>query len=163
MFEFLSWLEASALGMTLRGMGVYAYALINLVHILAISTLFGSVLVLDLRLIGVWRKNVDLASVARPTVRLAGIGVLIALISGVCMLSVNATEYEGNIFFFYVKLPAIGLALLNVVVLSLLPAWKAILVRELTPAEQRQLAIGGAFSLLCWTAAVSGGRMIGYY
>lgn len=163
MYELLSFLESSILGETIRGMGVWAYGILNLCHILGVATLFGSMMVLDLRLIGVWRNSVDLRSVVRPTVPLAGGGFLLAVLSGVCMISVNATEYEGNPFFFYVKLPAIGLALLNVIALQFVPAWKAILVRDLTPAEQRQLTIGGAVSLLCWLVAVSGGRMIGYY
>ena len=119
MLELLSWLEGSALGEGLRASGVWTYGFLNLGHIAGISTLFGSVLMLDLRLLGLWR-SVPLAMMSRPTVPLAVIGFSLAAASGVCMLSVNATEYYGNPFLL-IKFPAIGLGLLNVVVVSFLP------------------------------------------
>ena len=63
----LSWLEGSALGVTLRALGVWTYAVLNLSHILGVSTLFGSMLLLDLRLLGAWR-GVSIAALERPTV-----------------------------------------------------------------------------------------------
>ena len=40
----LAWLEGSALGHAIRDSGVWTYAILNLTHILGVSTLFGSVL-----------------------------------------------------------------------------------------------------------------------
>jgi hypothetical protein len=54
MLELLSWLEGSALGETLRASGVWTYGVLNLGHITGIATLFGAVLLLDLRLVGLW-------------------------------------------------------------------------------------------------------------
>jgi len=51
----------------MRNAGVWAYGIVNLTHILGVSSLFGAVLVLDLRLLGFWR-SIPLASIARPTV-----------------------------------------------------------------------------------------------
>ena len=51
----LAWLESSALGHAMRESGVWTYGLVNLTHILGVSSLFGSVLVLDLRLLELWR------------------------------------------------------------------------------------------------------------
>lgn len=161
MFELLEWLEGTALAVALRDSGVWTYALVNLGHIAGLSTLFGSVLILDLRLLGVWRAT-PLSLIARATVPLAAIGVVVAVTSGVLMISFNATEYYGNPFL-YIKLPAIALALLNVLVIALLPAWRAKAQRALTGGEQRQLAAAGAVSLLCWTTALACGRMIGYW
>jgi hypothetical protein len=159
--ELLAWLEDSALGHAVRGSGVWAYGVINLAHVLGLSTLFGSVLVLDLRLLGFW-KNVSIATIARPTVPLSASGLALAAASGLCMLAVNGTEYSGNPFL-YVKFPAIGFALANVAVLQFLPAWKARATRELSPRERRQLAVAGGISLLCWVTAITAGRMIAYW
>jgi hypothetical protein len=163
LYDFLAWLEASALGHAVRSSGVWAYGVLNLTHILGVATLFGSMLALDLRMLGLWR-GVPLGALAKPTVPLAAAGFAVAALSGVCMITTNATEYAGNPFL-YIKFPAIALGLLNVFVLSRLPAWKA---RddgggEIPPRARRQLAAAGGVSLACWLAAVSAGRLIGYW
>ena len=148
MRELLAWMEASMLGELVRGSGVWTYAILNLGHILGISTLFGSVAVLDLRLLSVTRR-VPIASVARVTVPLAKAGFVLAVVTGVPMICTNATEYVGNPFLL-IKFPAIVLGLLNVGIISRLPAWRATRERELHPHESRQLALMGGLSLASW-------------
>lgn len=159
--EFLAWMESSALGVAMRESGVWTYGILNLGHILGISTLFGSLLILDLHLLGLWRR-VPIAALSRATVPVAQVGFTVAAVSGICMVSTNGTEYIGNPFFM-IKFPAIGLGLVNVWALSRLPAWRAREDRELTGTEHRQLAIAGGLSLACWLTAITSGRMIGYW
>jgi hypothetical protein len=145
----------------MRGSGVWAYGIVNLVHILGVGSLFGAVLVLDLRLLGFWR-SVALPAISGPTVPVAATGFVVAVMSGICLLSTNATEYVGNPFLF-IKFPAIGLGILNVVALNSLPAWKQHKMRELSAREQSKLAVIGGISLFSWLTAISAGRMIGYW
>ena len=161
MYEFMAWLQGSALGHAMRESGVWTYGTVNLVHILGVSSLFGSVLVLDLRLLGLW-KSIPIATITEPTVPIAAAGFLIAASSGVCLLATKATEYVGNPFL-YIKFPAIALGVANVVVLNLLPAWKARKTRELTSREKFQLSLVGGISLVSWLTAIMAGRMIGYW
>jgi hypothetical protein len=153
-------MEASALGAFMRE-GTWTYAIVNLSHILGISTLFGSILILDLRLIGLWRR-VPLAALARAAVPVSAVGLAVALGTGVGLIATNGTEYIGNPFLL-IKFPAIALGLINVAVLNLSPAWRARDQRELSPRENRGLAAIGAVSLISWTSAVAAGRMIGYW
>jgi len=157
----MAWLQASALGHAMRESGVWTYGVVNLVHILGVATLFGSVFILDLRLVGLWR-NVALPAISNPTVPVATTGFVIAAASGICLLATKATEYVGNPFI-YIKFPAIGLGLLNVAALNCLPAWKQHKSRELSSREQTTLAVFGGISLVCWFTAISAGRMIGYW
>ncbi len=159
--EFLAWIEASALGVLMRESGVWTYGIVNLGHILGISSLFGSLLILDLHLLGLWGR-VPLAALSRATVPVAQVGFALAALSGISMLSANATEYIGNPFL-AIKFPAIGLGLVNVWVLSRLPAWRERDQREPTAREHRHLAIAGGVSLGCWLTAITAGRMIGYW
>ena len=161
MAEFLTGVEGSALGVAMRGMGVWSYGIFNLAHILGISTLFGSILVLDLRLVGLWRR-IGLDTIATPALPLAAVGFTLATLSGICMITANAIDYIGNPFLL-IKFPAIALGLLNAVAVSLLPAWRARSYREPLPHERRQLTIAGGTSLACWITALSAGRMIGYW
>jgi hypothetical protein len=161
MYEFMAWLQGSALGHAMRESGVWTYGTVNLVHILGVSSLFGSVLVLDLRLLGLW-KSIPIATITQPTVPIAAAGFLIAAFSGVCLLATKATEYVGNPFL-YIKFPAIALGMANVLVLNLLPAWKARKTRDLTSREKFQLSVVGGISLVSWLTAIMAGRMIGYW
>jgi hypothetical protein len=157
----MTWLQDSALGHAMRESGVWTYGVVNLVHILGVASLFGSVLVLDLRLLGLWR-NVTLAAISQPTVPIATAGFVIAALSGLCLFATKATEYFGNPFL-YIKFPAIAFGLLNVAALHFLPAWKQHRIRELTAKEQSKLAMFGGVSLLCWLTAITAGRMIAYW
>jgi hypothetical protein len=161
LYEFMAWLQSSALGHAMRESGVWTYGLVNLVHILGVASLFGAILVLDLRLLGLWRK-VALAAISEPVVPVATMGFVIAVISGVCLLATKATDYVSNPFL-YIKFPAIFLGLLNVIVLSSSSAWKEHKVRELSRREQSRLAVFGGISLICWITAITAGRMIAYW
>jgi hypothetical protein len=159
--ELLAWLEASALGHAMRESGGYTYGIVNLIHILGISSLFGSILVLDLRLLGLWRR-IPLPWITGPTVPVAATGFAVAAISGVCLITTNATEYAGNPFLL-IKFPAIALGVVNVGALNFLSGWKARNAREPSSRERIQLAVAGGISLFCWVTAITAGRMIGYW
>jgi hypothetical protein len=159
--KVMTWLEGSTLGHLMRESGVWTYAVVNLAHILGVALLFGSIFVLDLRLLGVWRR-VPLADLARPTVAIAGSGLALAAMTGPGLLATKATDYIGNPFL-PIKLVAITLGILNIVVLHRLPAWKARANPDLDLSHQRQLAIAGGASLACWLTAISAGRLIAYW
>jgi len=161
-YAVLVWLEESALGTALRDAGVWTYAWLNLLHILGIAALFGAVLVLDLRLIGCWRR-IPVAQIAHPTVPLAGMGLVAAVLSGAMMITVNATGYDGNPFL-YVKLPLVVLGILNVAVIARLPAWRRALAGKADDSMDRWvLRAAGASSLAIWLGVIVCGRMIGYW
>lgn len=160
-YDFMAWLQGSALGHFMRESGPWTYAIVNLTHILGIASLFGSVLVLDLRLLGVWR-SAPLAPIAHAAAPIAACGFVVAVMSGVGLLATKATEYVGNPFL-YVKFPAVAAGFANAVVLRRSSAWRAIGSRELSPPERRRLAWMGGASLLCWLTAVSAGRLIAYW
>ncbi|MCH7660348.1 MAG: hypothetical protein IH933_07095 [Euryarchaeota archaeon] len=157
----MSWLEASALGDFVRETGRWTYGLTNLVHVLGIALLFGSITVLDLRLVGVWRK-IPLSAIAVPAVAVAATGLAVAVTSGVFLFSAQATEYLGNPFFYY-KLGAIALGVFNLALLHYSPSWKALKRGELPDKLHGRLALAGGASLLIWLAAIASGRMIAYW
>jgi hypothetical protein len=157
----MAWLQGSGLGHAMRESGVWTYGVVILVHILGVASLFGSVLVLDLRLLGCWR-SVTLPAISKPTVPIALTGFIVAALSGICLLATKATEYVGNPFL-YIKFPAIALGVLNVIALNSVPAWKQHRIRDLSSQEQSKLAVFGGISLLCWLTAIGAGRMIGYW
>ncbi|MGZ8336281.1 MAG: DUF6644 family protein [Allosphingosinicella sp.] len=133
----------------------WLYAAVNTLHVLGIALLVGAIVVLDLRLLRVWR-GVPLPTLAGPAVTVASAGLCVAIPSGAALLTVQATEYVANPFL-YVKFAAILVGLLNVAALRLAG-------REWTEERfaRRQVA-GGLVSLVSWLAALTAGRLIAYW
>jgi hypothetical protein len=154
-------MEQSALGVFMRDSSLWTYPIVNLAHILGVAALFGATLIIDLRLLGFWRRA-PLAAVAVVTVPVARTGFVLAAVTGAGLLATKATEYADNPYLL-IKFVAIGLGLLNVTFLTRSAAWSATRIRELSGAEHRRLALMGAVSLVCWFTAVAAGRLIAYW
>jgi hypothetical protein len=162
MRDLLVWVEATGLGHMMRESGPWTYAIVNVAHILGVATLFGSVLVLDLRLLGVWSRRVRIADLSTAVMPIAMLGFFVAIVTGAALLATKATAYVDNPFLL-IKFPAIGVGMLNAGILNLTSAWRDVDTRALRPGERRQLAIFGGVSLVSWLTAVTAGRMIGYW
>jgi hypothetical protein len=154
-------MERSALGGFMRESSLWTYPIVNLSHIFGIAALFGAVVIIDLRLLGVWRK-VPLKAITDAAVPVALSGFLLAVVTGSGLLATKATEYIGNPYLL-IKFAAIAVGVINAAAFNVSPAWKARTRRELSPEENRQLAVYGAISLTCWIVAVSAGRLIAYW
>jgi hypothetical protein len=161
MHDALAWLQSSALGTFMQSSGPWTYPIVNVIHVFGVATLFGAVLVLDLRLLGI-RRRAALAPIATVAAPVAMAGFALAATSGVCLLAANALEYQHNPVLL-VKFSAIALGLVNAIVLRRTAAWQAHTTRELSDSEARRLALMGGLSLLSWLTAVGAGRMIGYW
>lgn len=161
MHDLLAGIEASPLGRIVRESGAWTYAWVNLAHIVGVASLFGAILVLDLRLLGVGRR-LPLAPLADAVIPVAKIGFLLAAASGIALLSANATEYAGNPFLL-IKLAVVALGLANAVLLGRSRAWSAARDGIATSAQLRRVTLMGGISLASWLTAVGAGRMIGYW
>jgi len=159
--DALAWLESSALGTFMRESGPWTYPVVNVIHVFGVATLFGAVLILDLRLLGVGRRA-PLAAITTIAAPVAMAGFALAAASGVCLLAANALEYQGNPVLL-VKFSAIGLGLANAAALRCTAAWRAHRARDLSRSEARRLALMGGMSLASWLTAVGAGRIIGYW
>src|SRR6516165_9488650 len=112
--DLISYFENSALADNIRENDLL-FPVIESVHVLAICLVVGSILVVDLRLLG-------LASVNRPVSRVTGsilpltwCAFAVAVVSGGLMFISNATKYLGNGYFIN-KMLLIAVAGLNMVV-----------------------------------------------
>lgn len=152
----LDWLAALPHAVLLRQWGT-AYLLVNAAHIAAIGLLFGAIVALDLRLLGAAR-SVPLAAMAPYLSRLAAAGLLLAVLTGFWLFSVQPAEYIGNTAFL-AKLGLVALGVANALWLHVGKQWRLALAdAPLAPALRRHAAA----SLLLWPAAIVAGRWIGF-
>jgi hypothetical protein len=157
--DLIAYLENSAIAESIREDDTL-FPFFESVHVVAICLVVGSILVLDLRLLG-------LASLHRPVNRLIGAilpvtwsAFAIAAASGILLFISKATKYLAN-GYFDAKMVLIGMAGLNMIVFHAvtardLPRWE----KEPSPPLRARLA--GVFSILLWVAVVACGRLIGF-
>ena len=148
--DLLAWLEQSALARALKTSFV-VYPLVNAAHIAAIGTLFAGVLLMDLRILGRFQ-----AIPAEPFVallrRVALTAFIFAVVTGVLMFSIRATEYAA-IGVFLAKMALILLAGLNFLL------FMRIENRDPAAPALQGLAV---LSILLWSGVLVCGRFIGF-
>ena len=146
-------LEGTALAQTLRG-SRWLYAGVNAAHILAIALLIGSVVPLNLRLLGVWR-GISREAVVRVLAPVAASGLALALLTGPLLFAARAREYSG-VGFLQLKLALIAVGVLSALALC---RSHGFLLRD---ASRARLAGHAILSTVCWLGALVCGRLIAF-
>ncbi|MGA0561080.1 DUF6644 family protein [Ancylobacter sp. VNQ12] len=134
-----------------------AYLLVNAAHILGIALLVGPILILDLRLMGVWPR-LPMALIAPMLSSVAGLGLGLAVMTGAWLFTVRPTEYLANPAFGW-KLVFIALALANIGVQHANPAYRRALATGVVPTSVK---LSAATSALIWLGVLVAGRWIGF-
>ncbi len=153
-FEWLAGLPPAVL---LQQPGT-AYLLVNAAHIACIGILVGSIVSLDLRLLGAgpW---LPLAQAGPFLSRVAATGLMLAIITGIWLFSTQPDEYIDNTAFL-VKMSLLALGVLNALWLHARNAWRtALQSAAVVPLAVRLHALA---SLLIWLAAILAGRWIAF-
>ena len=146
-------LEGTALAQALRG-SRWGYAAINGAHVFAIALLIGSVVPLNLRLLGVWR-GITREALVRVLAPVAASGLILALLTGPLLFSVRAREY-GDVGFLQLKLAFIALGILSALALC----WAhGFLLKD---APRARLVGHAILSTVCWLGALVCGRLIAF-
>jgi hypothetical protein len=141
--DFLAALESTALSQMLR-MSRWSYPLVNIGHLIGIALLFGAIVPLDLRTMGLW-KRISLAASSAVLVPVAAAGLAIATVTGLVLFSVRATEYAAMPLF-WAKIGLVALGTLNAALVA-----------------GRGASAGAALvSIVVWLGALSAGRLLGY-
>ena len=151
MEAFAITLEGLALAEWLR-FSRWGYAAVNATHLLGLCLLVGAMAALDLRLIGLWKTS-SLDQIYRVLSPVAASGLGIAVVSGVVLFSVRATEYaELALFFVKLGLIAFGTAFVAVIHFRY----------DLERISLKQQRLVGIFSLSIWLAALVSGRLLAF-
>lgn len=150
--EFLQSIEQLGPVLLLKSSFI-AYPVVNALHIAAIGTLFGSVLLMDLSVLGRVRSipRERLVALLR---RVALTAFVLAVLTGLALFSVQATNYVRNPAFL-VKLALIALAGLNLLTFTALD-------RKPTGESSPALRILAVVSILAWSGVLLAGRFIGF-
>jgi hypothetical protein len=137
----------------------WLFPTIETVHVFALVLVVGSIMSVDLRLLGFANKERPFSQVASEMLPWTWVAFGVAALAGMLMFSSKALTYYGNIPFrlkmICLLLAGINMALFHWLGTRRLEAWD-----HGRPPLAAKLA-GGA-SLLLWTTIVAAGRWIGF-
>jgi hypothetical protein len=154
--EIVDWIGNWPGAVFLRKSGT-AYMFVNAAHILGLGLLVGSILPLDLRLIGFFR-SVPLAVIGPFLSRAAATGLSLAVLTGLVLFSVKPSEYLANTAFLW-KITLLALALGTIVLQHSGRHFRLAVEHGEVSVRVRLLA---ALSTVLWLSALLAGRWIGF-
>jgi hypothetical protein len=137
----------------------WLFPTIETVHVFALVLVVGTIMTVDLRLLGVVNKERPFSEVASEMLPWTWTAFAIAALAGMLMFSSKALTYYGNIPF-RLKMVCLLLAGINMVLFHWLGTRHLEAWDRGRPPWTAQVA-GGA-SLLLWTTIVAAGRWIGF-
>ena len=139
----------------------FMYPLVNAGHILGVSLLVGSIVPLDLRLLGLWRNYpvMVFVDVLRVT---AAMGLALAVFCGLLLFATNAPGYAASPLF-QAKIAFVVLGALNALTLGRVMARRDIRSLPMESPMPLALRAGGLLSLVVWISALVLGRLLGYF
>lgn len=137
----------------------WTYASVNAAHIVGLALLFGAIVPLDLRLMGL-RRTVPIQVMTRTLLPLAISGLVLAIVAGLLLFSTRAVEYA-SMTLFQVKIALVACALLNILLLHRTAQWEA-QQTAVDVAPPLRLRIAGALSIALWFSVIVCGRMLAF-
>lgn len=139
---------------------LWVYPMLHFAHILSNTLMFGTIVFLDLRLIGVGLTRRKVSDVAEQLLPWTWVGWALMFVSGAFIFTSDPVRYYGS-FFFRIKMLLMLLAGLNALVFHFtvyrsVGSWGD----GRAPGRAR---MSGAVSLVSWIAIVVTGRAVGYF
>jgi len=158
--QFCEALYHSGFGTMLRESN-NAFSVIESVHVLSITLLFGTIAILDLRMLGLVLRTISISTVAHNVLPLTWSGFAVSVVSGFLLFWAEAEKMYTNPSF-RTKLVLLALAGLNALVFHSTiyrraPEWEC---QRTSPWQARTTAIA---SLALWSGVIIAGRAIAYF
>lgn len=154
--KFCHWIGRTHLGIFMRD-STYAFAAVEIFHLLALAVFGGAILLVNLRFLGVAFKSQPSSQVARELLPLTVGGVIAMFLSGFLLFMGGSMRYYHN--------PAFQLKMLLFCVALVFHFLLQVRVTRWPPELRRNsawLRLGSVVSLVLWLAIGLAGRAIGY-
>jgi hypothetical protein len=155
----LDWLQKTSLAVQIRD-SLYTFPLLESAHVIGFALVFGTIVIVDLRLLGVASAHRPFQRLAADTLKWTWLAFALTAVTGVLMFITNATVYYNNAYF-RAKVVLLVLAAVNVGVFELTEGRRAKAWEHLpsAPPLGRVVAV---VSLVVWIGVIATGRMIGF-
>jgi hypothetical protein len=153
------WLEESSLG-TAIAEGAWTFPIIESLHVLAISLVVGSIVIVDLRLLDrTWRSRA-VSELTLDVLPWTWASFAVAAITGSLLFVSAATKYIVDTPF-QLKMCLIALAGLNMAIFQFF-TYRSVHEWDRDRATPRGARIAGGLSISFWIGVIACGRWIGF-
>ena len=153
LLPFFEFCEHSAVGEAIRS-SLWLFPVIECFHLLGLVVIGGSVLVVDMRLLGLGLRSQPVAQLARDAQRWLVGSLVVMLASGVLLFTSEATKCYYHAAF-WVKMTSLLLAIL----FTFTVRRKVAGAENSTPLQSKVVALA---SVTLWSAVGIGGRWNGF-
>lgn len=154
--EFCNWLSGTWLGMIVSER---FFPQIESIHVIALAGVFGSIAIVDLRLLGLAQRHLSITYLSNQVLPWVWRSFILAAITGTLMFIGNATTYYHNVPFrlkvVMLVLIAVNMAIFQFGTFRNVSAWD-------TGPPATGARVAGAISLLLWVGVIATGRWIGF-
>lgn len=151
-------LEASPLARWMRE-ALWAYPAVEALHILALAIVVGSIVMVDLRLLGLSRE-VSAARLARHTLPWTVAAFLLAMGTGLLMFTAHAEDFIANRVFILkmglILAAGVNAALLHTGALRTVAQW------DTGVPPPPRVRLGAGLSIVLWVGVIACGRLLAY-
>ena len=154
LLEFCRWLQYSAPLHSMRE-SPWFFPVIATIHLMGLALIGGSVLVVDLRLLGLGLRSQPVPALAVDAERWLRRGLAIMITTGILLFMCFATKYY-YLTFFWVKMAA-----LTLVIAFTFSVRRQLVMTDNAGASLRSKLVA-LVSMLLWTTVAVGGRYIGF-
>jgi len=156
---FMQWLQALPLAAFIH-QTKWVFTTIEVIHVVAIAAVLGSIAIVDLRLLGLASTKRPFTEVARPVLRWTWAAFVLAALTGSLMFISQATDYFASTTF-RIKIVIMVLAGINMVIFEFVTVrgvenWN---VKHTPPLPAR---LAGGISLSSWVLVFIFGRLTGF-
>jgi hypothetical protein len=159
LLSFFGWLAQTRASVAMSE-SVWAFPIVESVHVLTLCLFLGMAAILDLRLLSLVMRDVPVSEVAARLLPWTTAGFVVMVISGVLTFLNAPVRYYENIFF-RIKIAALVLAGLNVWVFHS-GIWRNVSDWDRAAVAPFRARLAGILSLVLWACIVVAGRMIAY-
>lgn len=156
---FLKLLEGSGLAARIRD-SLFLFPLIESTHVFGLALVFGTIAIIDLRLLGIASTRRPFQRMASDILKWTWAAFGLTALTGTLMFITNASVYYHN-FFFRTKMLLLVLSGINMLVFEL-SAGRTIHEWDQAPSAPRAGKAVAALSLAMWISIIFMGRLIGF-
>lgn len=151
-------LETSGIGRTMRE-SLWLYPTVETVHIVGLAIVYGSVLVVNLRLLGLSR-SLSATRLMRHALPWAVGAFFFVMATGLLMFTAHVEDFLGNRVFIL----KMGLILAAATSAAMLHAggFRDIAAWDVGVLPPRRVRTAAALSIVLWTAVIACGRFLAY-
>ena len=129
-------------------------------HVVAITLVLGSIMIVDLRLLGLASTKTAVTALTAEILPWTWGFFILAVVTGALMFISQPVDYFGNTAF-RVKMLLLVVAGLNMLAFHAV-AWRGVAAWDRDPKPPARARLAGGISLVCWLAVIAAGRVIGF-